>query len=303
MAGEAKAITAGKAALLNRQIKVWQSQHRDSVFSDLFGSKANLLELYRALHPEDSKASEADIANVTMQNILMVDLYNDLGFTVRDKLLLLVEAQSTWTENVVLRMFLYLAETWGEYIKTTEQNVYGAKKVTLPKTELYVIFTGERKDKPDVISLFEQFHPCDEGIVELKTRVIFASESEVDGKLDILQQYIAFSKEINTQIKQKGHTTEALIAAIEICKQRNILCDYLTVREKEVVKTMTMLFDQGYVNEIACKESPLELTSSQAMCVRLCRTRHTTKPSLQQGTCLRWGCFRLSRLPKRPACR
>ena len=43
---EAEAITTGKMAALNRQIKVWQSQHRDSVFSDLFGDKTRLLSLY-----------------------------------------------------------------------------------------------------------------------------------------------------------------------------------------------------------------------------------------------------------------
>ena len=153
-ASEVKAVTAGKTPALNRQIK-------DSVFSDLFGDKKRLLELYRALHPEDEAASEGDIANVTARNILIVDLYNDLGFTVRDKLLLLVEAQSTWTVNVVLRLFLYLAETWGEYVKATEQNIYSTKKVVLPATECYVVFTGERKDKPDVISLFDEFiAPC-----------------------------------------------------------------------------------------------------------------------------------------------
>ena len=31
--------------------------------------------------------------------------------------------------------------------------------------------------------------------------------------------------------------------------------DYLAVREKEVAKIMTVLFDQDYVNEIALKES------------------------------------------------
>ena len=105
------------------------------MFSDLFGNKARLLELYRALHPEDETAVEGDIANVTMRNILMVDLYNDLGFTVRGKLLLLVEAQSTWTENVVVRMFLYLAETWCEYIKATGQNLYNPPNVVMPKTK------------------------------------------------------------------------------------------------------------------------------------------------------------------------
>ena len=240
-----KAITAGRASALNREIK-------DSVFTDLFCNKRNLLALYRALHPEDVTASEGDIANVTMKNILMVDLYNDLGFTVRDRLLLLIEAQSTWTANVVFRLFLYLAETWGEYIKATEQNIYGTRKIILPVTECYVVFTGERKDKSDVISLFDEFHPCAEGMVELKVRVIF---SESGGEhLDILQQYIAFSRELDAQFKDRGRTVEALTTAIERCKSKGILRDYLATREKEVVKIMTLLFDQGYVNEIASKE-------------------------------------------------
>ena len=265
-ASELKAVTEGKAPALNRQIK-------DSVFSDLFGDKKRLLELYRALHPEDETAVEGDISNVTMKNILMVDLYNDLGFTVRDKLLLLVEAQSTWTVNVVLRLFLYLAETWGEYITATEQNIYGTKKVVLPKTECYVVFTGERKDKPEVISLFDEFiAPLGQGlpdstraaanedrVIDLKVRVIFSSDGDeacADGAgMDILQQYIAFSRELDRQFAQKGRTVEALKEAIEVCKRKGILREYLTTREKEVIKIMTMLFDQGYVNEIACKES------------------------------------------------
>ena len=191
---ETKAITAGKSPVLSRQIK-------DSVFSDLFGDKTRLLALYRALHPEDDEASESDIANVTVKNILMRDLYNDLGFTVRDKLLLLVEAQSTWTVNVVFRLFLYLAEVWGEYVKVSEQNIYGTKKITLPKTECYVVFTGDRKGKPDVISLFDEFSPCDKGMLDLKVRVIFGEDGKTS---DILQQYIAFSRGLTHSSKTRG---------------------------------------------------------------------------------------------------
>ena len=263
---ELKAVTAGKAPALNRQIK-------DSVFSDLFGDKKRLLELYRALHPEDESASEDDIDNVTARNILIRDLYNDLGFTVRDKLLLLVEAQSTWTVNVVFRLFLYLAETWEEYVKATEQNVYGTKKVVLPLSECYVVFTGDRKGRPDVISLFDEFiapraHSLpdsaraaanEDRAIDLKVRVIFSSEGDGAGDsgddMDILQQYIAFSRELNRQFAQKGRTIEALKEAIERCKRRNILREYLTTREKEVIKIMTILFDQGYANKIALKES------------------------------------------------
>ena len=277
----AKPVTAGKSPLLNRQIK-------DTVFSDLFSSKKNLLALYRVFHPEDKTATEDDVSNVTMKNILMRDLYNDLGFTVRGKLLLLVEAQSTWTVNVIFRLFLYLAETWGEYVKVTEQNIYGTKKITLPATEAYVIFTGDRKGKPETISLFEEFGvslarnssvslarnsappernsanmesgqpsykvPADERMIDLKAKVIFSDENAA-GQMDILQQYIAFSKEADKQFKEKGRTVQSLTAAIEICKQKDVLREYLQSREKEVVKIMTMLFDQGYVNDIALKES------------------------------------------------
>ena len=56
--------------------------------------------------------------------------------------------------------------------------------------------------------------------------------------MDILQQYIAFSRELDGQFKDKGRTVEALTAAIERCKSKNILRDYLAVREKEVAKIM-----------------------------------------------------------------
>ena len=223
----AKPVTEGRTPVLNRQIKVWRSQHRDTVFSDLFSDKKWLLQLYCALHPEDGEVTEDDIANVTAKNILIRDLYNDLGFTVRGKLLLLVEAQSTWTVNVVLRMFLYLAEIWGEYIKATAQNIYSTKKVVLPATECYVVFTGDRKDKPSVISLFDEFLApltqsppslslsADERMLDLKVSAIFASEAdsrsegcECGGEsaesMDILQQYIAFSGVMRQAVCPKG---------------------------------------------------------------------------------------------------
>ena len=52
---------------------------RDSVFSDLFRDKRYLLKLYQTLHPEDTETTEDDLVDVTIQNVLTNDLYNDLG--------------------------------------------------------------------------------------------------------------------------------------------------------------------------------------------------------------------------------
>jgi uncharacterized Rossmann fold enzyme len=84
------------------------------VFRDLFENPKYLLELYQALHPEDQETTIEELGTVTIKNILLDQLYNDLGFTVGDKLVVLVEAQSSWTVNIIIRSLMYLAQTWQE---------------------------------------------------------------------------------------------------------------------------------------------------------------------------------------------
>ena len=64
----------------------------DSVFIHLFKDKKYLLQLYRALHPEDTAATEDMLTNVTIENVIMNGIYNDLGFLVEDSLIILTEA-------------------------------------------------------------------------------------------------------------------------------------------------------------------------------------------------------------------
>ena len=51
------------------------------------------------------------LCNVTIVNVLTDQIYNDLGFTVGNRLMILVEAQSTWSENIIVRALLHLAES------------------------------------------------------------------------------------------------------------------------------------------------------------------------------------------------
>ncbi len=43
---------------------------KDSVFTHLFQDKEYLLQLYQALHPEDTKAEEKHLTIITLKNIL-----------------------------------------------------------------------------------------------------------------------------------------------------------------------------------------------------------------------------------------
>ena len=209
---------------------------KNSVFLDLFQNKSYLLKLYKTLHPEDS------LTDVTITNVLTDNLYNDLGFIVNNKLMILIEAQSTWTMNILVRVLLYLAQNYHEYFQRTSQDYYESKKVKMPKPELYVIYTGNKGRKPDKISLSKEFFKGADIDIEVRAKVIYES-----GKDDIINQYIIFCKVFNEQTKQHGMTQKAVTETIRICKDRNVLREYLAQREKEVVTIMMSLFDEEQI--------------------------------------------------------
>ena len=215
---------------------------KSSVFLDLFQNKSYLLKLYKTLHPEDITATEDSLTDVTITNVLTDNLYNDLGFIANNKLMILVEAQSTWTVNILVRVLLYLAQSYHEYFQRTCQDYYKSKKVKIPKPELYVIFTGNKGRKPDKISLSKEFFEDVDIDIEVKAKVIYESDTD-----DIINQYIIFCKVFNEQTKQNGMTQKAVTETIRICKDRNVLREYLLDREKEVLTIMMSLFDEEQI--------------------------------------------------------
>ena len=215
---------------------------KDSVFTSLFREPKYLLQLYQALHPEDHEATEDSIKNVTITNVLLDQYYNDVGFQIGEKIVILVEQQSSWSINIVVRCLLYLAQTYQEYFESTKQNVYGSKKLELPKPEMYVIFTGNRKTRPEYLYLSKEFFGGDDSVLDVKVKMIY------DGKEgDIINQYVTFTKIYNEQVKLHGRTREAVLETIRICKDQNVLSEYLSGREKEVVDIMMTLFNEEYI--------------------------------------------------------
>lgn len=223
---------------------------KNSVFLDLFQDKRNLLKLYKALHPEDKNATEDTLNIVTIDNVLTDNLYNDLGIMVgNNKLLLLLEAQSSWTVNILIRILLYLAQSYHEYFEQTSQSLYKSKKVKIPRPELYVIYAGNKGRKPDIISLSQEFFARADIDLEIKAKVIYESDKD-----NIINEYIVFCKVFNEQIKKHGMTKQAITETIRICKDRNILKQYLSSKEVEVVTIMMSLFDDEQIMRTYAKD-------------------------------------------------
>ncbi len=144
----------------------------------------------------------------------------------------MVESQSTWTLNIIIRALMYLIQTYHDFFKRTKQNLYGSKKVDIPKPELYVIFT---------------------------VKVLYQEDES-----SIIGQYIIFCKVYNEQRKKYGQTKKAVTETIRICKDRNVLKDYLENKEQEVVDIMMTLFDDEQILEAYAKDIDDNATHREA---------------------------------------
>ncbi|MCR4876207.1 MAG: hypothetical protein K5922_03440 [Clostridiales bacterium] len=213
---------------------------KDSIFCDLFGRPEYSLQLYQALHPEDHDVKAENIVLVTLRSLMIQNRYNDLGILVKDRLLVLVEAQSTFTENILVRFLIYLADTYDRIINKENLNIYGTKKVKLPAPELYVIYHGDRGDRPDEITLPRDIFGLQhqENIfVDVKAKIIYDSAPG-----DIINQFITFCRVFDRQIKEHGRAREAVEETLRICKDENVLKEYL--RDEEAATIMFTLLDE-----------------------------------------------------------
>ncbi len=126
---------AGKAAT-NRQYK-------NSVFTKLFGTPEKALELYNAIsgknYPESTK-----IKIVTLSDALYMEQLNDISFVIEDKLVVLIEHQSSINENMPLRMLIYIAREYERL--TNRRDLYKEHKIKIPSPEFIAIIQWRKRD-------------------------------------------------------------------------------------------------------------------------------------------------------------
>ena len=211
-----------------------------SVFTNLFSKAEYTYQLYKALHPEDDKTTIDEITLMTIDSHMLNQQYNDLGFMVGERLIILAEAQSTWSENIVVRCLLYVVQTWYKYIKKKGLDIYDEDRIVLPKPELYVIYTGtEKRYKPGKLTLKDCFFKGKDISIDCEVKMLY------DGTQgDIINQYVRFCHIFNDQVKIHGRTRKAVDETIRICHKEAVLEEYLEREREEIMDMMLALFDE-----------------------------------------------------------
>ena len=251
---------AGKA---NREAK-------NSVFLDLFRRKEYLLQLYQSLHPDDKDTSEEDLTVVTIENVLTFKHHNDLGFLrgkQNQKLLIMAEAQSSWSINILFRLWEYVIDTLMNYFINNGYDLYSTPKLEMPDVETYVIYTGKATPKillsenletdeqgRYILSLNREFFGGVAGKPELTAKVIYLKNGT-----GILEEYIRFSQIFDEQMtKYKEDQSKAMQEIFRICREEGILADYLAEHRTEVEKIMLTMVSPEYIEKAAQKTAKIQ---------------------------------------------
>ena len=210
---------------------------KDSVFTLLFSEIGNIRKLYQSLHNDADSYSDDDFKIITLENALINDQYNDLGFSVKDRLIILVEAQSTFNPNMGVRLLMYIAKTYNDYIVENKLNIFGEKLIKLPMPEFIVVYSGAKKQEVNEIRLSDCFEPGVSPNIELVVKVI----KKDNVKSGILQEYLTFCDMYNANVKGRksaAEKLEELRKVISECISKGILKDFFKKYKKEVEAMM-----------------------------------------------------------------
>ncbi len=244
----------------SKRIKV-KDKIYDSIFSDLFSDKKNILQLYKELTgDDDSETTCEDIDIINIEKIFINDFYNDLGFVVKDEIIILMEAQSIYTKNIAIRLLFYYARTLETYLRKKYgdrlSSIYNSGELEIPSIKLYTVYTGSDKKIVDLGNHYiylKELIKHDSKDMDVSLRVGIISEEK---HANILGQYIEFSRLFKEKLREYGkqEKVEAIIDTIDIAVEKDILRDYLLKNKSEVMKMMAHLITQEEYLEFVKEE-------------------------------------------------
>jgi hypothetical protein len=234
-------------------------EYKDSVFSWLFSEPGTLRELYGALA---GVSVDPAITINTLEGVLFKARMNDISFEIGQRLVILLEHQSTINENMPLRILLYIARIY-EGI-TAKRDIYREKRIPLPFPEFIVLYNGTAP-YPDEHSLrlSEAFSdPGELGLsggnflpLELVVKVYNINRGHNEAMLKRSKTlgaysfFIATVREYEQRVKSRD---EAMKLAVNECIAKGILREFLESHGTEVINML--LTEWNWDDALAVRE-------------------------------------------------
>ncbi|MBE6359929.1 MAG: hypothetical protein E7059_00560, partial [Treponema bryantii] len=234
--------------------------HKDSLFIDLFckdkEGKQNFISLYNALHNTNLDLATTTVQEVNIENVLYMALSNDIAMLVDNKLVVLVEHQSTINENMPLRLLEYVSRIYEQLVPSEDR--YEKKMIKIPYPEFFVFYNGT-EDYPveTELRLSDAFIFPDEKYnvqnnkfsVEITVKIVNINTDKNNPILKQCKKLEEYSLLIDYIRESKKQNPKApLEQAINKALQNGVLSEYLKRKSTEI-KNM-LIAEYSYETDI-----------------------------------------------------
>lgn len=233
----------------NRELK-------SSVFTTYFSDPKNAAQLYTAL--EGVPAKPEDIKYTTLEGVLFMARKNDMAFTVKDKVLVISEHQSTVNNNMPLRDVIYYGRTMERLLKTDA--IYHRKQLFIPTPEFYVFYNGDEPfPEEKILKLSDAYlEKTNTPMLELLVKVININLPAGHAILEQcrpLYEYSWFIQKIKDYTRQKHNRDMAVNLAIQDCMEAGIFADFVREHGSEAVNMLFTQFNWEDAKRVWCREA------------------------------------------------
>ena len=113
-------------------------QHKDTLFRGVFKIPKHFISLLEHCRNKHNTLNEEDLTPFDLDSSITTRIRrNDVNYITKDnRLIILIEHQSTINANIAFRLFLYYVELLQLWIKINKINLYGQSKISnLPVPE------------------------------------------------------------------------------------------------------------------------------------------------------------------------
>jgi hypothetical protein len=215
-------------------------EYKSSMFVNLFGEQKPLIEIFNAFHGTNLPL-DTPIKIATLDDTFFKDKINDLAFVVEDKLVILIEHQSTINSNMPLRFLIYVGRVYEKIV--SGDLLYKTGLVQIPTPEFIVLYNGVEPMTQGrmTLKLSDAFKEAPElarrAPIELEVSVYNVNEGknrDLVRRSETLKGYVTFIAKAREFQSEGLDLGDALTRAIQWCIDADVLADYMKEHGSEV---------------------------------------------------------------------
>ena len=230
-------------------------QYKDAVFRSYFKDKHRVLSLYRAVSGDNS-LTEDDIELNDLAEALVNGKRNDVSFISGNKLIVLIEHQSTINYNMPLRFLSYLSKFYNKL--TLTKATYSKNRILLPSPQFYVFYNG--RDGAEEISemKLEDAFSDPNPVITLKVKsfdIKYERNSRLLNDCQEIMYYSLFVSKVEEYKTPEITAEQAVLRAVNYCIEHDVMKEFMEEHRQEVVNMFTEEWNIEEAKRVVAEEA------------------------------------------------